>query len=67
MGGFELSEERSYQALRRALAEDGYLEPMHIESLPLVKKLYDDFSALKETRRALESSLSDKTANEARM
>ena len=66
-GGFELSEERGFQALRRQLADEGFVEALHVESLPLVKRLFDDFTALRETKRTLEASLNDKTANESRM
>ncbi|KAJ1482885.1 hypothetical protein T484DRAFT_1896902, partial [Baffinella frigidus] len=66
-GGYELSEERGFQALRRQLADEGFVEALHSESLPLVKRLFDDFSALRETKRALEATLNDKTANESRM
>jgi Ca2+-binding EF-hand superfamily protein len=64
---FELADERKFHALRKRLTDEGYTQALGFESVPLVHRLFDDMCALRDTHATLAHSLSEKSANEAKL
>jgi len=64
---FDIADEKKFQALRKQLTDEGYTQVLGFESVPLVHRLFDDLSSLRDTHATLAHNLSEKGANETKL